>query len=375
MNKFVLTLLTLAVTFLAGMSFAIETQVQTGFHYDWWDDTKDNEASQSYIPLRIEAEQDKMSFSILTGYANTHVNFTGQGSKTLSNMLDTKLNFRYGISDKLPLDVVLGIGFNLPTGKTNFEQDELVLIMDSDLISINKFGEGYNVNPTISVAKEWGDLAAGFGLGYLWRGEYDFSKSLQDYNPGDIFNTSIELDYYFNENWQTRIFSHYAWFDKDKVDGEDFFQEGGYCLLGVGVNYRQVKWDAAAGIRSIFRNKSRFQDTSGGIFTEDRNNHGNEWQGDLAFRYFVDGRTTLKSSLQALLVDKNDYPEGSSNFVGRREKYSLTLGASRVLSANLEGEISVKGFIMQTGKAEFPQHTDPNNYRGISPAVYLISRF
>lgn len=374
MKKSILALLVLAFTLSAGAGFAVETKVQTGFHYDWWEDTKVNKASQFYIPLRIDASQDNMSFSILTGYANTHVNFT-QGSRTLSDMLDTKLNFRYGISDKLPVDVVLGLGLNLPTGKTNFEQDELVLIMDSDLISINKFGEGYNVNPTVSVAKEWGDLVAGLGLGYLWRGEYDFSKSLRDYKPGDIFNTSIELDYYYNENWQARIFTHYAWFGKDKVDGEDFYQEGEYYLLGAGVNYRQVKWDAAASTRSIFRNKSKFQETSGGIFPEDRNNHGNEWQGDLTFRYFVDGRTILKSSLQALFVEKNDYPESSSRFVGRKEKYSLTLGASRALSAHLEGEVSVKGFIMHSGKAEFPQHSDPNNYRGISPAVYLISRF
>lgn len=374
MGKIILYIF-IILSLTAGISNAADMQARTGFHYDWWDDNKENRADQFYIPLRFDASRDNLSFNVLTGYANTHVEFPDQGNQTLSHMLDTKLNISYGIPDRLPVDVVLGLGFNLPTGKTDFDQDELILVMDSDLISLNKFGEGYNVNPTVSIAKEWGSLAAGLGIGYEWRGEYDFSDNLKDFDPGDVVNALLELDYLFEENLQGRLFTHYVRYGKDKVEGEDFYQEGQLYILGAGINYSRSGWDADVSLKSIFRDKSKFQDTSGEIFTEDRNNHGDEYHGDVIVRYFLDDKTTLKSSLQALFVTKNAYSGDSSNFVGRREKFTLGLGANRILSDNLEAELSLQGFIMHTEEAEFPTHKDSNNYRGLSPAVYIINRF
>jgi len=40
--------------------------------------------------------------------------------------------------------------------------------MDPDLISINNFGEGFNVNLTLTFAKN-GELGSGGRFGYLWR--------------------------------------------------------------------------------------------------------------------------------------------------------------------------------------------------------------
>jgi len=153
------------VSWVAGISSAADFNVQTGFQFDWWDDTTQAKGSQVYIPLRLEAKFQPISFRVLTGYAYTYYNSSAGESRSLENALDTKINFSYEILEKLPVDVLIGLGFNLPTGKTALNPQDLVIMMDPELVSINRFGEGLNVNPTLTVGsatKMWVDLTNGF---------------------------------------------------------------------------------------------------------------------------------------------------------------------------------------------------------------------
>ena len=378
MKKIVHILVSSVFILIAGVCSAADVQVQTGFNYDWWDDNKDNNASQFYIPIRIMGWHEDFSLSILTAYADTHRHI-GQENSSLNHLLDTKINSSYAITGKLPVEILIGLDFNLPTGKTNLSKKELTLIMDPDLISINNFGEGFNINPTITIAKEWGRWVAGIGFGYLWRGEYDFSSDINitDYDPGDIFNINAEIRYYFSSNMYARLFGSHAWYGKDKVRGTDFYQEGDFSLLGLGVYYNQMKkkWDAGLTLQAILRDKSKFQDTPGILVTEPNNIHGDEWIGDLFVRYFVNDKTALKTFVQGRLYTENDYPSNSPRFIGQREKFSLGLGVSRILSPNIEAELDVKGFVKHDDEIHFPEFQSARRFRGFSVALMLTGRF
>jgi hypothetical protein len=402
MKGLILLLIFSYIACWVGISSAVDINAQTGFHYDWWDDTKDNNAWQSNVPLRFEVRQQDFSLAVLTGYANTNLNPSHGGSRSLSHILDTKINLSYEILDKLPVDVLIGLDFNLPSGKTDLNKKELSLIMDPDLISINNFGEGFNINPTLTIAKEWGNWVAGLGIGYLWRGKYnygfieqtqDHSIQIVNYDPGDILNLNAEIRYDFSPNWYARFFGNYAHFEKEDWDQKDTFitpaavselkagnsfREGDFFLFGVGLHYNQAKWDSGFTLRSIFRSKSKFQDEDGRLSTEDRNIHGDEWVGDLSFRYFLNNKTILKSLLQGLLITKNDYNSSSDpdhRFIGQREKLSLELGASRMLSPHIEGSLTVKGFLMHDEEVRFPAFLSERDYQGFSAGILLTSRF
>lgn len=382
MKTFVLLLSVVAVTFSVGISSAIDINVQTGFNFDWWEDTKDNKAYQAYTPVRIDGRYGDFSFVVLTAYAYTNVAPDRNESQSLSHVLDTKVNLTYEILGKLPVDVLLGLDFNLPTGYTNFKERQLILIMDPDLISINDFGEGFNINPTLTIAKEWGKWVAGIGVGYIWRGEYNFSTTIQDYSPGGILNSTGEVRYDFSPGWRARLFGNYASFGKDKVHGGDFHQEGNFLLLEAGLYYIQPKWDSGFTLKSIFRGKSKFQVTRGELATEPENSHGDEYRGDLHLRYFLNDKTTLKSYLQGLVITKNDYPSqppiflGEVNrFIGQREKLALGAGASRIFSPHWEGEFYAKGFIMHDEKAFSPEPRSERSYKGFSVGIQLAGRF
>ncbi|MDI6753812.1 MAG: hypothetical protein QME78_05395 [Thermodesulfobacteriota bacterium] len=364
------------VSLVAGISSAADFQVQTGFQFDRWDDTTKAKGSQVYIPFRLEAQFQQFSFSVLTGYAYTYYDPSAGESRSLNHALDTKLNFSYEILEKLPVDVLIGLDFNLPTGKTALSQKELSLIMDAELVSINRFGEGMNVNPTLTVAKEWGNWVGGIGIGYIWRGKYDYSTNMKEYDPGDIFNFNAEIRYDFSRYWKARLFGNYTWYEKDQVLYTDQYKEGDFFLVGLGVYYSPQKWDAGFTLRNIIRMKSKFQAQPSGVLAiEEKNSHGNEWIADLGLRYFLSERTTLKSYLQGLLIQENDYPADSSRYVGKRAKLSLGLGASRIFNPHLEAELLVKGFVMHDDEARFPEYRSARTYRGFSVGAQLTGRF
>ncbi len=54
-----------------------------------------------------------------------------------------------------------------------------MLAIDSDLVSISGTGEGFNANPTLTLAEVWRTIGlGGIGIGYLVRGKYDYSEEL-----------------------------------------------------------------------------------------------------------------------------------------------------------------------------------------------------
>ena len=139
--------------------------------------------------------------------------------------------------------MLFGLDFNLPTGYTDLKDKDLVLIVPPELMTITTYGEGLNINPTLVLSKEWDTWVAGVGLGYTWRGEYDYSSSLHDYNPGNIFNVNAELRHDFTSEVYGKVFGEYLTYGKDEVHGKDYYQEGDVTLLGLGATYTRTLWN------------------------------------------------------------------------------------------------------------------------------------
>lgn len=375
MKRLIIAISIVSIFFSGGISYAVDIQIQTGTNFDWWESDEDDRGYQIYVPVKIETEYKDFSFLMLTAFTHTNSNLTGIEDHSLSCVVDTKVNFSYEILDKFPADIILGLDFNIPTGRTDLDNDDLMLFMDPDLVSITSLGEGYNLNPTLTLAKEWENWAAGVGLGYLWRGEYDFSKETKDYNPGDLFNFTGEVGYTFSPDWQARLFGEYAYFDKDEVHNADFYQEGEFLLIGLGFNHYGTKWDASFKVKGIFRGKSKFQEGASAqdLRTEDRNSYGDEWSTHLSCNYYLNKKTTLKSLIQFLRVNENDYSSDSALFIGKRQMASLAFGIVRIFSPRLEGELNLAGRILDDDKNWY--HDDDRTYKGFSIGVKLKSNF
>lgn len=393
---------------------AVEFEITSGFHFDWWEDTKDNKVKQFHLPVSLEVRYQNFSLNFLTGFAHTHKDPDSGPTRSLGHLLDSKMKLSYEVVDRLPIDLLFGIDVNFPTGKTDLKFKEQDLLIDPDLVSITPLGEGFNVNPTLSLAKEWGKWVFGMGTGYLWRGRYDFGILFEDatsrirvkrYEPGDIFSLTGEVRCDLTPVLQGRLFGNYFWYERSKwkESGQTIFgffdlqkrllQEGELWLLGMGFQYRQKRWDGELTVKGVFREKNKYDYVErwiGGVailremptlVKERRNSHGEEWVGDLSLKYSIDDQTVWKSFFQALLIKENDYPSFSPHYQGKREKYALGFGLKRTFNPRLEAEAYVKGFLMHDGERRFPdlffgsRILSERHYKGLSGGIMVTGRF
>lgn len=372
-------LATLAAALLlgAGVARGGEWGAETGMTYSGWRGSDGSSGSQLQVPLRLFGGVGDFSASLLTAYAFDKADVRRAVDDSVNGLLDTKVGASYEVVGKLPVDVLVGLDLNLPTGRTRLSDDELRLAesLDAELVPVTSLGEGFNVNPTLTLAKTWGSVGVGLGLGYLWRGSYDPGANVQDLDPGDVGTLTGELRWAFAREWEARVLGRYARYGRDTRSGDDLFREGDFGSLLVGVVRSGDRWGAAATFQGIRRGKGEVLDAGHDLTTEDENSHGMEYRGTVSFRYSPTDATRLTAALGGLYVVANGYEDTESRYVGNRRKFSLALGGAQRFAPNLEARLGVSGFWMADGETNLPTHRDSTVYRGLTATASVLAAF
>ena len=358
--------------------------VYGGVGYDYWMDEEGEKGMQVYLPVGASAEHGGFGLEVLGGYAYTRVDpsgrllylagdVTGGSAVSLGSFVDTKVNLTYETKGKFGCDIIGGLGINVPTGHTNLSVRELKLLVPPDLVTIKRFGEGLNINPRVSVARQWGDLAAGMGIGYTIRGKYDYSSQVESYDPGEIVTVTAEAGYEFNARWSSRLYGEYARYGTDKVETDGYYREGDVKLAGMSVQYSQPSWDANAGLTGIFRGKSKI--SQGYVLPrEDRNSHGDEWIAEVTYRYYKDRDTTMSALMEYLYIKENDYSSVSAYYIGKRRKLTLGCSLDRMIREDVGVNASIRGFVMDDDRNWYHPYVDCR-YKGISMTLSARKTF
>jgi hypothetical protein len=352
---------------------ASEITFQGGLQYDWWKGNNDTDGNQVFVPVELGAEKDNFSARVITAFTRTESDISGVGKQSLSSVIDTKVNLSYMMADKLPVNFLFGLDLNCPTGKTNLDEDELLVIRDPDLVSIVDHGEGFNVNPNISMTRDWTVWGSGLGVGYLWRGEYDYSQGYRNYDPGDIAYITGEIRYYLAEEGLLRLYGDYGSYTKDQLAGDDFYRESDFFLLGAETRYLTEKWETRFNIKGTFRGKSEFRTVSSRLKTESREGYGDEYAADLLCRYSFSDRDSITPFVQLLYVDDNQYAESSPLYVGTRTKYTAGLSVKRQVSAAGSLQLMFRFFHMDDERGWLD--TDDVTYHGQSLMLQYAGSF
>ena len=352
---------------------ASEITFQGGLQYDWWKGNNDTDGNQVFVPVELGAEKDNFSARVITAFTRTESDISGVGRQSLSSVIDTKVNLSYMMADKLPVNFLFGLDLNCPTGKTNLDEDELLVIRDPDLVSIVDHGEGFNVNPNISMTRDWTVWGSGLGVGYLWRGEYDYSQGYRNYDPGDIAYITGEIRYYLAEEGLLRLYGDYGTYTKDQLAGDDFYRESDFFLLGAETRYLTEKWETRFNIKGTFRGKSEFRTVSSRLKTESREGYGDEYAADLLCRYSFSDRDSITPFVQLLYVDDTQYAESSPLYVGTRTKYTAGLSVKRQVSAAGSLQLMFRFFHMDDERGWLD--TDDVTYHGQSLMLQYAGSF
>jgi len=346
--------------------------VDSGLQQEFWQDTRDSSGSQTLVPLRIEWSREDASIGLLTGAVRATLDAPGSADRSLTHTLDTKLNLSYVVLGKLPVDLLVGMDFNLPTGKTDLPIADLALILDPEIASITTFGEGVNLNPTLSLAKEWGPWSAGMGIGYNVRRTYDVSTEagLTDYDPGDILSLNALAQRECSRGYVGRVFGKFSRFGKDRLRGADLFREGEYRMVGVGVSRAGSAWEADVNLRGTFRGKAEIL-SGGSLVKEPERSRGDEWSAEASVRHALRKDVSLSGSVRGLIVAKNGYPGGTSRHNGSKEKIALAVGFDRSFASGMAVGVSLKGFVMSEEAQSVPRFREERTSRGIALAFRI----
>lgn len=363
-HRMIALILMLLILF-SSPAIALEKKLDTGVSVTWFNDDNSDTGTQVSVPIFAAFVYEGFKGQLVNAYAYTSVKPDEGDSVSLSSFLDTKLNLSYEIIGRAPADILLGCGLNLPTGYTDFDSDELVLTaLPPDLLPITSFGEGLNVNPYLAVSREWEKWVAGFGMGYQWRGEYDYSEMISELDPGDVFTVTAEAAYAFTEALQGRIMGEYATYGKDKVEGNDYYKEGGLTLVGLGSTYTRPSWQLDADVIGIFRAKGEYYSAAATPINSEKN-YGDEWQAILKQTCFLNSTTSVITHLGFLSIAKNGFEEDSPYYAGGRQKISLGCGMEKTFTKSTKGNIDLTLFSLKDKKNWY--HPDEDiDFKGLT---------
>lgn len=347
--------------------FTADMQLRSGFTYDYIKGNHGFSVSQLTFPLQFNGTLDKLSYRFMTGFTRTSASAADSDDISMSGLLDTKVGATYQLSGKLPFELLLGLDLNLPTGRTKLTDRQTTLIFDADLLPINMYGEGFNLNPTITAAKGWKNWTFAAGLGYLWRGGYDFSESVKDYKPGMVLNTVAEARYYYLPKSYVRCFTGYTLYGTDTVDGDDYFSEGNLFQIGGAFSHvMNPLLTVTGGLTGIVHGDATVYDGTDRKISQSAYT-GDETVLDLGVIYKRDNATLFTIPFQTRLTASND-------FTGSKQKISLGLGVTREIIPNLlSADATLRGFYKHDNAA--PGTDEDARYTGIGLSASVTGRF
>ena len=370
---YILISLTIFISVSAVTTFAADIGMSTAIRYNWFNGHNDGSATQTLVPIRLAWEQGNFDVAVTTAYVTTTYDPESGDDYSLSGLIDTQASIGYQIVDRLPIDILLGFDINIPTGITNLSSKDIIFTQYNDQLTVSTYGEGWNFNPTIVVVKDWERFSIGAGIGYTFRGEYDFSKNTHDFDPGDRLTVSAEVAFDISQKLLSKLLITHSAYGKDQIGGTDFFREADFNLIGVSLQYIENDWNTSIHLRNIIRGKAEIIDVNGNLSSEDKKSLGDEYIVDLMYSYTIN-KTALNASLQHRVTAANDYNKTALAYTDKMTKTTLQIGVSRPLTDILSGYVSVAGFNLKEGHDPlFP--SDKRTYVGGSVSVGVSGSF
>lgn len=316
--------------------------LSTGIRYDVFEDNTpaENRGSEVTFPLSLAYRTDQLSLRLISGYAYSKFD---SGDITvldasISSLTDTLVSFSY-VRPDLPVGLILGVDFNLPTGKENLttEQFRAELGDSNKLVEIDNFGDGFNLNINGGLAKQFGQIGLALGVSYIFRGEYDPTADIpnDDLNPGDEFALSSIISLEPAEIVNLTGFIGYVIFGTDQVNGQDSFKEGNKLTLGADIVVNLEPYRLALSLQDAFQAKSERIDTSTSPIAERETPNGDEFFASINLDYELSRDLILRAIADTRIFGDNDTDSRSLFFDGGATRYSLGPGFSYQLIKNL----------------------------------------
>jgi hypothetical protein len=370
-------LLLIATVLAAFPARADQWTIGSGIHLDAWSadqSSRQGDGFEVLVPLGIAFDTPTWGVGARGSFGTTQHDLVGAPSASISGFTDTTLSgyYRWRVSGT---DIRFGLDLDLPTGVSRIKTRDLPAIQDEDLVALQRFGEGWDVNPTVIVYRSFGDWGLGGGIGYLWAGEYDPTEEIanDDFDPGDELSVNLLGDVFIGDVWRLIGRVGYTRYTEDERGGFEVFREGDELDIGVSLEWRPEPWWAVVTVRDIYRFKAERINAAGQLTEEPENSNGNEIRGTVTVGYIIDDVLTVRGILDFRYVAANDYATTDALYDGGRFKIAIGPGVTWTFSRTFALDASVRYFYLDAERSPtFPLGASIN---GVHADMRVVYRF
>ncbi|MBT8400665.1 MAG: hypothetical protein KJO98_09325 [Rhodothermia bacterium] len=242
---------------------------------------------------------------------------SGGDFETLSGVTDLQLHANY-VAELGRSSVVFGLGAVVPLGKRDLTVNEfdvsVILSQHGYDFRVPGFGQDFRYTPSVAVAMPVaGDVVAGFGASYVFRGTYSPLAALDDsFGPGNELALTAGLDSRLSPSTYLSADLTFTTYGTDTL-GETELVQVGNKIVAI------VQWQRASGpdrirLLGIYRNQSRTTSPNVAIASDERTTPST---GEVRGSYSRKLRNTV--TLEAL---------GRVRFIGSNSELRLLSGES-----------------------------------------------
>jgi opacity protein-like surface antigen len=330
----------------------------------------------------------KIETRVKGGYVYANQGTPGQGA-TYEGPVDTQAAINATFLNFDNIRPQAGVAVNLPTGTSYLPNNQRFARMDPDLVDIQSFGAGFNINPTagfvIGLNK---DTAMSFSAGYAWQGA--FIREAIDLNAGNglgafgsaAFDLKRKIDpgdvFTGNTNITTQIgklvvFGTFAYMSEStaKVDGLEAGKQGARYVSNLALTYPiDDRWALALNGSWSFQEKNEIVVPGGGLATEPKNSNSHVLIGSIEPSYLVTERLRIAANYSFLWRDENFYDIIEAQFIPAKTKHTVGLSGSYALSQTASIELrGSHSWIHQDTSAFVPVRLAPLTLASVPPGL------
>lgn len=234
----------LLLLWLASATASAEMIVATDTIVNLFDGDRDDAAAGAQIttPVVLRYQTPQWSVTLQSSYttltrdrperdADEAEAQTSAAKREIAALTDAALALAYRPARQFAgLKAALSLNLNLPGGKERLSRQEYALFdgLNKDLLTVDTFGEGFNLNGSLQLIKPWQSGLIGFSAGYVSRGKYDATSDVprDERDPGDRVMLNVVMQQKFSPAWSLTSGLDYLHEGPEEVGGQEHSQQG-----------------------------------------------------------------------------------------------------------------------------------------------------
>jgi hypothetical protein len=327
-------------------------------YYSWKSDrgspantanTSPGNGSQWYVPFALQIagkpnDVVKAQFLVRGGWVRSSQSTAGL-SGTVETITDTVMSGTLTYLGINGIQPFVGLSVNAPTGRSALFGNAANARMDSDLVEIGSFGEGWNIGPTAGVSIPITDaLMATASVGYTWRGQFDRERSSAEIdpavqtptklNPGDVITGTMALGYQ-DQQWSVNLTGSVSEETTTTENSIDLYKGGRRYVASATVAHNWPdKWGQTTLNGSYAhsnRNKVLFLNTPA-LVSEIASTNSDMHRIGIQHLFLIGDTVALGPTASYLNRNRNSYSPGTLQFTPAKERWTAG-GLARVALA------------------------------------------